>query len=160
MGPTRPLFLSSREPFATTGVFQTKKVWIPSPFWTRRSVREVLSSSVPCRSSGLARLVASRRPKHSPRSEEELPVYQQLTFKTSSSPSSATIAASASPALRSVNYDDDDATSPKPGTDACNDEDNGSDSTCAKPNKDTKTKCKLFTGKSGVKNRDKLRFSF
>merc|ERR1712194_491280 len=103
MGPTRPLFLSSREPFATTGVFQTKKVWIPSPFWTRRSVREVLSSSVPCRSSGLAPLVASRRQKLSPRSEEELPVYRQLTSKTSSSPSSATTAASASPALRSVN---------------------------------------------------------
>merc|ERR1711935_1036587 len=33
------------------------------------------------------------------------------------------------------------------------DDDNGSDSTCAKPNKDTKTKCKLFTGKPGVKNR-------
>jgi hypothetical protein len=56
-------------------------------------------------------------------------------------------------------YDSD--TGPvKPGTEACNDEDNGSDTTCAKPNKDTKTKCKLFTGKPGVKNRDKLRFSF
>merc|ERR1712194_844174 len=59
--------------------------------------------SVPCRSFGLAPLVESRRPKLSPRSEEELPVYRQLTSKTSSSPSSATTAASASPALRSVN---------------------------------------------------------
>jgi len=55
-------------------------------------------------------------------------------------------------------YDDDDAASPKPGFVGCDDEDNGSDTTCAKPNKDTKTKCKLFTGKPGVKNRDKLRF--
>jgi len=57
-------------------------------------------------------------------------------------------------------YDDDDAADPKPGAEKCDDEDNGSDTTCAKPNKDTKSKCKLFTGKPGVKNRDKLRFSF
>lgn len=57
-------------------------------------------------------------------------------------------------------YDDDDAANPKPGASACIDEDNGSDTTCSKPDKDTKNKCKLFTGKPGVKNRDKLRFSF
>jgi len=51
-------------------------------------------------------------------------------------------------------------TSPKPGATACDDEDNGSDNVCAKPKKSRKTQCKLFTGKPGVKNRDKLRFTF
>jgi hypothetical protein len=49
---------------------------------------------------------------------------------------------------------------PKAGATTCNDEENGSDTTCAKPDKDTKSKCKLYTGKPGVKGRDKLRFSF
>eukprot|EP00535_Pseudo-nitzschia_heimii_P005769 CAMPEP_0197172942 /NCGR_PEP_ID=MMETSP1423-20130617/17_1 /TAXON_ID=476441 /ORGANISM="Pseudo-nitzschia heimii, Strain UNC1101" /LENGTH=434 /DNA_ID=CAMNT_0042621665 /DNA_START=60 /DNA_END=1364 /DNA_ORIENTATION=- len=55
-------------------------------------------------------------------------------------------------------YDGDE--NPKPGTEACDDAANGSDTTCAKPDKDTKNKCKLYTGKPGVKSRDKLRFSF
>jgi len=51
-----------------------------------------------------------------------------------------------------------DPDEPKPGFTACDDEDNGSDTTCGKPKKSVKQKCKLFTGKPGVKNRDKLRF--
>jgi len=46
----------------------------------------------------------------------------------------------------------------KPGAEACDDTDNGSENTCSKPKKNRKQACKLFTGKPGVKNRDKLRF--
>jgi len=53
-------------------------------------------------------------------------------------------------------FDGDD--NAKPGFTACNDVDNGSDTTCGKPKKSVKQKCKLYTGKPGVKNRDKIRF--
>jgi len=55
-------------------------------------------------------------------------------------------------------YDGDDSV--KPGAAACDDDENGSDTTCSKPSKATKDKCKLFTGKPGVKGRDKIRFDF
>jgi len=47
----------------------------------------------------------------------------------------------------------------KPGGEACDDEDNGSENVCDKPKKSRKTECKLFTGKPGIKGRDKLRFT-
>jgi len=50
--------------------------------------------------------------------------------------------------------------SPKPGATACDDVENGSEDVCDKPRGPRKAQCKLFTGKPGVKNRDKLRFTF
>mmetsp|Transcript_19509 Transcript_19509/g.45441 ORF Transcript_19509/g.45441 Transcript_19509/m.45441 type:complete len:816 (+) Transcript_19509:488-2935(+) len=47
----------------------------------------------------------------------------------------------------------------KPGGEACNDEENGSENVCDKLQKKRKTECKLFTGKPGIKDRDKLRFT-
>jgi hypothetical protein len=52
---------------------------------------------------------------------------------------------------------DGDAT-PKPGAEACSDVDNGSENVCDKPKKSVKQACKNFTGKAGIKGRDKLKF--
>jgi hypothetical protein len=52
---------------------------------------------------------------------------------------------------------DGDATV-KPGATACDDESNGSENTCSKTKGSRKQSCKLFTGKPGVKGRDKIRF--
>ena len=54
-------------------------------------------------------------------------------------------------------YDGD--LSPKPGAAACDDEVNGSVDVCDKPKKSRKSQCKLFTGKPGIKDRNKLKFT-
>ena len=55
-------------------------------------------------------------------------------------------------------YDGDPT--PKPGAKKCDDEANGSVDVCDKPKKSRKQACKLYTGKPGVKDRDKLKFTF
>jgi len=55
-------------------------------------------------------------------------------------------------------YDGD--ASPKPGFEACDDEDNGSINQCAKPKGSVKKACRLYVGKPGIKKRDKVKFDF
>lgn len=55
-------------------------------------------------------------------------------------------------------FDDDNATEPKPGAEACSDVDNGSENICDKPKGSVKKACKLFRGNPGIKGRDKLKF--